>query len=129
MEKMNDTFDAVVSRLCSVPELTPDQTEARNKILAEECRRERNSQRWEAWRKLTGPMGKRYADCAVHNFAIDETAAHAAAQRTVLEKLQEYADNIVERVSERRARATPVRADRYRQGSPLDWLESRCGCK
>ena len=100
MEKMNDTFDAVVNRLCSVPELTPEQTEVRNKKLAEERRRERNSQRWEAWRKLTGPMGSRYADCTIPNFVIDETEPHAAAQRTVSEKLKEYADSIHKRVGD-----------------------------
>lgn len=100
MEKMNDTFDVIVNRLCSVPELTPEQREARDREAVEKQRQEQNKQKWEAWNKLTGPMGSRYRDCSLRNFTIDETASHAAAQRTVLAQLEKYADNITERVND-----------------------------
>ncbi len=98
MEKMTSTFDAAASHLLLLPEPTPEQQAARDRELTAERQQERNKRKWEAWRRLTGPMGSRYADCTLQNFTIDDTASHAAAQRTVLTQLEKYADDILERV-------------------------------
>jgi DNA replication protein DnaC len=100
VKAMKDTFEAVLGRILATPELTPEQREARNRELAEERRRERNSKLWDAWNALTGPMGTRYKDCRLDNFAIDDKSPHAAVQRTVLTELQSYAENIIERVGD-----------------------------
>lgn len=100
METMSRTFDAIANHLRALPELTPEQCEARDREAMEKQRQERNKQKREVWRRLTGPMGSRYADCTLQNFTIDGTAPHATAQRTVLVQLGKYAGNILERVAD-----------------------------
>ncbi len=103
-QRMAETFDAILNRLRATqepdPELTPEQQVARDEEIAEQRKRERNKRLWETWRKVTAPMGSRYADCTLQNFAIDDASPHAAVQRMVVTQLQNYADNIVERVGE-----------------------------
>lgn len=100
MEIMADTFDAIATRLHAIPEPTPEEREASDRERAEERRRDRNRRLWDAWNALTGPMGSRYKDCTLKNYIIDDSADHAIAQRTVLDEVQAYADQIPERVGD-----------------------------
>ena len=98
METMANTFEQITNHICSVLELTNEQREARNRELADERRRERNSRYWDVWYTLTGPMGVRYQKCTLQNYIIDAETPADAPQRTVVAEVKKYSENIRERV-------------------------------
>lgn len=100
MQTMANVFGAEVERVLAVPPPTPEEIAAKGRAMAEAQRQEQSRRKWEAWHRLTDPMGRRYQDCTLENFQIADTAHAFDAQRTVLAEVQKYAANIVERIKD-----------------------------
>ena len=99
VQPIGNTIEAILSRRCPLPELTPEQRAAQECELVERRRRERDKNLCEAWHRLTDPMGSRYRGCRLDNYVIDDAAPTADAQRTVLAEIKKYAAEIGNRVN------------------------------
>jgi DNA replication protein DnaC len=100
MQTMASAFSAETNRILALPKPTAEEVATRDRQIAEERRRERNHKLWEAWNALTGPMGKRYRDCTLQSYIIDDEAPADAPERKVLAEMEKYAENIEDCVDE-----------------------------
>jgi DNA replication protein DnaC len=92
---MRDTFDELLTKVLTASPPTEEQIAERERQEAEQQRQERNKRCWDAWNKLTAPMGVRYRDCTLQNYVVTHES-----QRKVLDEIQKYAGEIDRRVSD-----------------------------